>query len=57
MAVKLAPAHREMDGKPLKTAVVARTPARTRPRVGARLDAPAHASACPYPDCPCEDED
>jgi len=57
MATKLAPAHRELDGKPIKTAVVARDRTRTRPRVSARLDAPARASACPYLDCPCEAEE
>lgn len=57
MATKLAPAHRELYGKPLKTAVVARTSTRTRPRVGARMDTPARASGCPYPACACEEED
>jgi hypothetical protein len=55
MATKLAPAHREIDGQPVKTTDVARVPARKRPRADARP--PAHTGACPYPACACEEED
>lgn len=56
MATKLAPAHRELDGRPLKTGDITRLP--TRPRVSDRT--PKHARArehCPYPNCPCQEED
>jgi len=36
MATKLAPAHRELDGQPIKTTDVARVPARKHPRAGDR---------------------
>lgn len=53
MATKLAPAHREIDGRPVKTTDVARVPARKRPHKGA----PARTSTCVYPNCLCEAEE
>ncbi len=40
MAKKLAPAHREFDGRPIKTAVIDRTPKDQKPRQGALAQEP-----------------
>jgi len=47
MATKLAPAHRELDGQPIKTGDVDRTPKRrrVRPRMRTRASAYAHEHA------------